>query len=197
VKIEPMMRCDGVLVVFDGPARLRWRRTGPDRWTPYVLWPDQAQAEEMNAVLGRGEPVLIVLDLRAEPVYLLAEELAAAPPEIASLVRTLEGGVADLRIPRLAWLPDQLRLRGQRFLRDALDLVAATPAPLVAPVLLEPFGDAPRSVRFALCTGPVGWSRADLSAMVAHTFTRRRAGTRALDEGISRWSSMAHSTDGS
>src|SRR5262245_29079636 len=129
---EPMLRCGGALIVYDGPRRLIWNKIGVARWRPCRLWPDSVEAAEITEVWRRGEPLLIILDRRPEPVHVLVEELAGAPPEVTDLVSSVSGEVAELRVPRLSWLPDHLAQRGQCFLQEVAATVAHTP-PLLLP----------------------------------------------------------------
>jgi hypothetical protein len=179
-------------VVFDGPARLVWHRAGPDRWTLAGLWPSESEATEVAEIISRGGPLLVIFDRRPEPVYVLAEELAEAPPAVAALAPASDRDVAELRVPRLTWLPEQLQRRGQRFLRDATDLVARTPAPLLPPLVLEAAREAPANVRFALRVRAGYWSDADLAAVVDHTFGRHHRPP-VRHEGKPRWPTMADS----
>jgi len=137
---ESMLRCGGALVVYDGPHRLIWNRISAARWTPTRLWPNRAVVTES---ISRGDPLLIILDRRPEPVHVLAEELAAAPQEITDLVCSVAGEVAELRIPRLNWLPDHLGERGQRFLQDVAATVARSPTLLLPSLILEEHDDPP------------------------------------------------------
>lgn len=173
VKRSAVVRCGAVVVVFDGLDRLLWTRIDVARWTPSGLWPSGSEATEIREVLDRGERLLVVLDQSAEPVPVLADELRSAPPAVTDLVHTVEGDVAELRIPRLNWLPDQLRERGERFLHQTSRDVARRPALLTPPLVLDEDGDD-STVRFGLRRRPMDWRPDDLLAAVSHAFAGRR-----------------------
>lgn len=164
-----MLRCGAVVVVFDGLDRLLWKRIAVDRWTPSGLWPSDCDAADVREVLDRGEPLLVILDRSADPVPVLVEELISAPPVVTDLVCTVEGDVAELRIPRLDWLPDQLRERGPRFLHQASRDLARRPALLTPSLVLDEDGDHTK-VRFGLRQRSTDWRPNDLSAVVSHAF---------------------------
>lgn len=165
---EPMVRCGGALVVHDGPRRLVWNRISVARWTPCRLWPDRTEAADLGEAVSRGEPLLIILDRRPEPVHVLVEELAGAPPEVTELVSSVEGEVAALQVPQLSWLPNHLAQRGQRFLRDVAATVAHTPTLLLPALIVQPPGTAPDAVWFGLRVRSASWSIDELMAVVDH-----------------------------
>jgi hypothetical protein len=164
-----MVRCGAVVVVFDGLDRLQWKRITAGRRTPSGIWPNDSEAAEIAEVLERGEPLLVILDQSADPVPVLVEELRSAPSTVTDLVSTVEGDVAELRIPRLDWLPDQLRERGHRFLHQVSRDLARRPALLTPPLVLDEDGDR-TTVRFGLRKRPSAWRLNDLPAAVSHVF---------------------------
>ncbi|MFI9024662.1 hypothetical protein [Streptomyces sp. NPDC053560] len=58
----PTVLCAGVLIIFEGAARLRWAVDGAGDWTPVALWPDAREADEVAERLARRQPLLVVLD---------------------------------------------------------------------------------------------------------------------------------------
>lgn len=171
---EPILRCGGALVVYDGPRRLIWNKIGVARWMPCRLWPDGSEAAEVAEVLRRGDPLLIILDRRPEPVHVLVEELVGAPPEVTDLVSSVAGEVAELRVPLLSWLPDHLAQRGQRFLQQVAAEVAHTP-PLLLPSLIVPApGSAPDAVWFGVRVRSASWSIDEVMAVVDYMVAARR-----------------------
>ena len=171
-KRSAMVRCGAVVVVFDGLDRLQWKRIAVDRWTPIGVWPNGSDAADIREVMDRDAPLLVILDQYVDPVPVLVEELASAPAAVTDLVGTVEGDVALLRIPRLDWLPDQLRERGERFLHQASRDVARRPALLTPPLVLDEDGDE-ATVRFGLRLRTMDWRPDDLSAAVSHAFAGR------------------------
>lgn len=144
----PALRCDDILVVVEGAARLSWIRTGPARWRPSGLWPSREQEADIAEHVENGAPLLVVLAEMPTIVPLLTEELIDAPDDLVKLAE-FTGYVSELRIPFLGWLPPQLRERGRRFF-EATRSRPAPPAVLRSPLLVEPAvaGDH-EHVRFA------------------------------------------------
>jgi hypothetical protein len=171
---EPMLRCGGALVVYDGPRRLIWNQISAARWTPSRLWPDRTEAAAVSETVRRGDPLLIILDRRPEPVHALVEELVGAPPEVTALVSSAEGEVAELHIPPLCWLPDHLAQRGQHFLRNVTAEIAHTPPLLLPALILQPPGTTD-AVWFGLRVRSASWSIDEVMAVVDHLVAERRA----------------------
>ncbi|MEU6283407.1 hypothetical protein [Streptomyces sp. NPDC047028] len=160
------------LVVFEGAPRLKWQWQSLTQWTPTGLWPSPEELREITARFDRGDPVLIVLGEREAGVTVTQEEMSQAPPELRSLATFSEGtgGIGELRIPQLDWLPEDLRARGLRFFDDSDLVIARTPAPLRPPLLLDEPAPYDAQVRFVRQTGPGGCSPAALTALVNHAF---------------------------
>lgn len=171
---EPMVRCAGALVVYDGARRVIWNQVSAARWRPSRLWPNPTEAAEVRDAVRRAEPLLIVLDHRPEPVHVLAEELAEAPPEVTALAGSATGEVAALEIPRLDWLPEHLARRGQRFLREVAATVAHRPALLLPALILQP-PDGAEPVWFGLRVRSASWSTDELMAVVDHMLAGDRS----------------------
>jgi hypothetical protein len=174
---EPMLRCGGALVVYDGPHRLIWNRISAARWTPTRLWPNRTEAAVVTESMSRGDPLLIILDRRTEPIHVLVEELATAPREVTDLVCSVAGDVAELRIPRLCWLPDHLVERGQRFLQDVAATVARSPRLLLPSLILEERDNTPDTVWFGLRVRSASWSVDEVKSVVDHLRAGRRRAT--------------------
>ena len=163
---EPMVRCGNALVVQDGSRRLIWKQISASRWAPRRLWPSATEATTVAEAICRGDPVLIILDRRPEPIHALVNELAQAPPEITDLVSAVSGDVAELRVPRLTWLPSSLSARGHAFL-DGLDLaVRHTPALLLPALLLQPPRTNTDNVWFGLRARNTSFSIDELMAVI-------------------------------
>lgn len=171
---EPILRCGPALVVYDGPRRLIWNKIGVARWTPCRLWPDSSEAAAVTEVLRRADPLLIILDRRPEPMHVLVEELAGAPPEVTDLVSSVSGEVAELQVPRLSWLPDHLAQRGQRFLQQVAAEVAHTPPLLLPSLIVQSPGSTPDAVWFGVRVRAASWSIDEVMAVVDHLVAGRR-----------------------
>jgi hypothetical protein len=178
---EPVLRHDGVTVVVEGSARIRWRRVAAARWAPAALWPSTDESAEVLSGVRRGDPLLVVFDEAPAKVPVLAEELALAPPAVASLACDTSGEVVDLHVPPLDWLPEELRHRGLRFLHTSTQAASRTPCPLRPPLMLdEPAADLP-NLRFAVRLPCRGWARTDLVAVASHLFGAQGLARRATD----------------
>jgi hypothetical protein len=156
---SPIARHGDALVVFDGPRRIAWERTGRAEWTPRGVW---AGDPEVRRQLAARRPLLVVLDGPQASVTVLAEQFAAGRDALAPYVADPTGEAVEVVIPALDWLDRGLRARGLAF----ADRQAALPAALRAPLALD---DEPGPVRFALRSGPV----LDLETVVAHAFGGR------------------------
>jgi hypothetical protein len=167
---DPTLLVGDTLVVFDGEPRLLWQRSGPTGWTPIHLWPDPGRREELAAQVRRGDPLLVVVDGPSTGVPVFEDELSTAPEGIRSRAAVREG-LGEIRVEHFDWLPPDLRVRGRRFLDQALRDRATTPLALRPPLLLDHVGpqDAPH-IRFALRAGHGSCSEAAIRAVVRHLF---------------------------
>lgn len=184
VKQTAALPVGDALVVFEGAARVKWRRRSASCWTPVGLWPNLDEQAEIAGRLHRREPVLVVLGEREVRVPVTAEELAGSSADLY-VIADIHDDHAELPIPQLDWLPAELRHRGERF-RDRTDAaIAATPAPLRPRILLEHLdADDPAAhtpVRFARRGGPVGCAEREWPQLLEHAFgAPRHAATAAV-----------------
>ncbi|MGI5467478.1 hypothetical protein [Streptomyces sp. CA-132043] len=187
----PTVLCAGILIIFEGAARIRWAVDGTGDWTPVALWPGAREADEVAERLERRQPLLVVLDELDTPhgidaragddglgatVPVWRAELDRAPADLAALA-TGDGDLLDLRVPALTWLPPELRQRGTEFWRAAGARTADVPPALLPPLLLDGAGEAadgPRGghphVRFARRSRTPALTPRHLAAAAAHAF---------------------------
>ncbi|WP_217574196.1 hypothetical protein [Streptomyces sp. GbtcB7] len=146
----PVLRCGNTLVVFDGPRRLLWSTSDPRHCTPAGLWPAPGQAAGVLDHLAADGNVLVLLDQERITVPMFADEAAHIPEELAArFTITTDGVLSELHLTALDWLPEHLRRRGLRFLRDAARLLAREHDLLLPPLLVEEPGSEPSNLRFA------------------------------------------------
>lgn len=145
---SPMLRSGNTTVVYEGPRRLVWRRTGATGWVPTGLWPNAEQAAELALELNRGGRLLVVLEPGPHTVQVMAEELAAAPLGIRALAEDPDADPAELAIPTLNWLPEAVRERGIRFRAESGTLLDRYPPALLPRLLVEQTADPACPVRF-------------------------------------------------
>lgn len=125
----------GVLVVHEGPRRLRWHTSAPDRWQLVGLWPDRSDVDRLLARIHRDEPVLVVLPGDDVRVDVMDHEIAM-PLDGFTKVSPMSG-VTELTLPLLEWLPEPLRSRGLLFADQATAAMAGQPRGLLPPLLVE------------------------------------------------------------
>ncbi|MEV6699353.1 hypothetical protein AB0M68_19650 [Streptomyces sp. NPDC051453] len=164
---SPTHRFGDVLVVIDGPRRLRWSGPQDGSATPVELWPDATQRQDIEHHLHRKAPLLAIVDHDRGPVPLFAEEITTATAELAPLIWD-EGDIAALDIPLLDWLPAPLRARGEAFLDRARAQRAATPRPLLPDLIVEDHADSP--ARIALRTSARPLAEHELAVTAEHLF---------------------------
>ncbi|MEU3983201.1 hypothetical protein AB0F77_24465 [Streptomyces sp. NPDC026672] len=164
---SPTRRLGDVLVVFDGTRRVRW--SGPQNGgaTPVALWPDPAQAREVQRQLLRQAPLLVILDHDREPVPLLPEEVTDPPAALAPHLHG-DGALVELHVPLLDWLPEPLRARGEEFLDQVRTRRSATPRPLLPDLVVEDPSAGP--VRIAVRTSPRPLADHELASAVQYVF---------------------------
>lgn len=136
----------GVLVVHEGPRRLRWQTSAPDRWQLVGLWPEHSDVDRLIKMIQDDEPVLVVLPGADVHVDVLDHEIAMPLDGFAHV--SSEGGVTELTLPVLEWLPEPLRSRGLLFADQATAALAGQPRGLRAPLLVERLNEE-CAVRFA------------------------------------------------
>jgi len=81
----PTMSYGDVLIIFEGAARVAWRRSGLSRWRPTGLWPNPAQRTELLDRLSSNRGVLVLLESGPPTVAMSSDEFAGAPEAIRSL----------------------------------------------------------------------------------------------------------------
>ncbi len=180
------MKIGDVLVVFEGVRRVVWRHrllpvgvpgtpTSSD-WVLASVWPDASEQRRVEAHLGAGDPLLVVLD--SEPVVIsvpaenVTELPAGLPPPPAG------ADIIDVEIPALDWLPEHLCRRGLAFARHAQARIAAVPDFLRPAVVIDPGDDGPGNgagagtehVRYVYRTGVRTVPPAMLRRIVEHLF---------------------------
>ena len=134
---SPTQTFGDVLVVHEGPARVRWQPAGLGALqTPVGLWPSFAEREELKLRLGRRDPVLVVLPYEDSTVHLLPEEASAAPMSVYGLMRK-DANLYELQVPALDWLPRPLARRGLEFLASRAAWAAGVPRTALPPLLVE------------------------------------------------------------
>ncbi|WP_405584598.1 hypothetical protein [Streptomyces sp. NBC_01190] len=143
---SPTLRCGNTLVVFDGSRRLVWSASSTTNYTPVALWPTPEQAAEVLDHLAGGGNLLVMVEEETTTVPMYAEEAARMPAELTERISlTSDGVLSELQIPALDWLPEPLRQRGLRFLRDSARRLAHYPDLLLPPLLMEEPGTEPES----------------------------------------------------
>ncbi|WP_405590987.1 hypothetical protein [Streptomyces sp. NBC_01190] len=141
-------------MVFDGSRRLVWSASSTSAYTPVALWPTPQQAAEVLDHLASGGNLLVMVEQESTTVPMYTEEAAQIPAElIERITLTSDGVLSELHLPALDWLPEPLRQRGLRFLRDTTRTMSNYPDLLLPPLLMEDTGTEPQphgsNVRFA------------------------------------------------
>ncbi|GAA3888001.1 hypothetical protein [Streptomyces sedi] len=165
----PILWCGSTLVVFDGPRRLTWRRGPRGEWFPVSLWPTPQQALQVNEHLAQGGGLLVLVEEAETEIPLHTEELAGAPWELADRV-TVEDGLAELRVPALDWLPEELQARGRKFLKDSACFFERQPDLLIPHLVVEPLGPTPENLRFGRLRPPRRCTDERLRTVADHLF---------------------------
>ncbi|WP_143674221.1 MULTISPECIES: hypothetical protein [Streptomyces] len=179
----PTLWCGSTLVVFDGPRRLIWRPVSAGRWSLADLWPTARQARQVTDHIEDGGAVLVLVDEEQIDVPMYAEEVAQVPESLAARI-TVDGDLADLRIPALDWLPEPLRERGRTFLRDTDCHIDRQPDLLLPHLLVEEPGQTPCNLRFARIRHPRPLNNDRLRSAADHLFAPAEA-TLAMMEAAS------------
>lgn len=135
-----------VLVVHEGSRRLRWHRDSPEQWRLVGLWPDRQEVDRVLHRIRRAEPVFIVLPPGSDVVTVEDHELAVPLGALTQV--SADGGVLELAVPMLDWLPEPLRTRGLLFAEQSDAAVRSGPVALQPPLILEQLSDS-CPVRFA------------------------------------------------
>jgi hypothetical protein len=180
MRFSPTLRIGEVLVVLEGPARLRWKPAAPERpahRTPAGVWPDDGQLATVRRHLEGGGPLLVLLDEARDPVLMLREEWQDTPCRLlGDLTGPCAGGfvddeVVEVRLPFLDWLPAAHRDRATRFLADTDAALSRTPLALLPPLMVEqPHDGVPPNLRFARRLAPNVVTAGRLTAAMEHLF---------------------------
>jgi hypothetical protein len=144
-----------VLLVREGRDRLQWQGFGTT-WQLRGLWPDAIDAKMVDRHLRAGYLLLVVLDGSDAPVLALPEEVPTVPRGV-SVLSDPGDEVLELGVPFLDWLPEEYRLRGERFSSAARLLKQQLPAHVLPPLLLSPEEPGMEQVRFV---APLTWAGA-------------------------------------
>lgn len=170
---------DGVLVVQEGAARLRWRHephgTPPlhaDDWVIGELWPSGAARASVLDRIACREPVLVVLDNESPVVVLPTENVPVIPS--GAMIHNTDDDLITLSVPALNWLEPAARQRGHAFAATARALISQTPRFLLPPVLTET-SDAGKhsSLKFVHTTGSTPYARSLFPQMIRHLFAKQ------------------------
>ncbi len=136
----------GVLVVHEGVRRLRWHVSAPGRWQLVGLWPEPAAVDRLQARIRCDEPVLIVLPADDPRVDLEEHEIATTLHPFVGVASL--GGLTELTVPVLDWMPEPWRSRGLHFADRSRAALAGRPAALRPALVVEEARDH-GAVRFA------------------------------------------------
>ncbi len=169
MSLSPTMWCGSTLVIFDGPRRLTWSTNPPGQWSPVSLWPTHHQAERVLDYLHKGGSVLVMVEQEQTNIPLYIEEAARFPDSVSARL-SQDDVITDLQIPALDWLPEALRERGLRFLRDTSRTIHSRPEMLLPQLLLEEPGADPCNLRFARVRAPRPFTDERLRSTVDHLF---------------------------
>ncbi|MBO0748386.1 MAG: hypothetical protein J2O47_08540, partial [Acidimicrobiaceae bacterium] len=118
-----------VSIVMEG-RRLQWRRTAAG-FELAGLWPDGDERQAIARHLDDGTPMVIVLEYQTSTLSALVEECRSLPEGVSVVHQA--GGVVDLEVRELDWLPHPLRQRGLDFQARARAIAFSTPVHLLPP----------------------------------------------------------------
>lgn len=173
-----MRLVDGVHVVDEGPGRLRWKHEiagqraplAGHEWQVGGLWPDASEAERLQSVVDRGEPLLVILDQRNPPVTLPVENLPTIPDGV--VVEERFEDLLTIRVPELDWLPEADRRRGQLFADHARRALSQESPLRRTALMVESLDRGSRSIRFAVRATHV--NDMILSSVIQSVFSSRQ-----------------------
>src|SRR4051794_39684588 len=106
MNLPAALECDGALIVFEGPRRIRHQGA-----TSFELWPDAEEAAEVRNRIESGRPILVILGGPQAEATVLIEQFAGAPPALAKLVHAIARDLSPIPVPALDWLPNDVRDR--------------------------------------------------------------------------------------
>lgn len=150
---DPCREVGDALIVFEGPRRILWEQRGPACWRPARMWPSPAEQDMVAEHIGRGRPLVVVVEELPCIVQVLPEELERAPLSFTGLSPLTTDGQAAIPIPPLDWLPEPLRARGLDFASRGPEMIRANPKLRLSTFVFDPVGDDAHPVRFAMSTG--------------------------------------------
>lgn len=158
-----------VAVVFDDGSRIRWARTGGNRWTLSEHWPNAEEGAAIERHRARGGCLLVVSDGRP----ITADAFASEVPLGAGASQGAD--VVELSVDHFDWLPELVRARGTAFLQEQADRWNGVPALLRPAVVLdtaieEPF--TPGQITFALLAPGISRSRIERELVDYLAFVR-------------------------
>lgn len=171
---------DGVLVVREGTARLRWRHEplgvpplDPEQWLIGELWPNGAARSHVLNRIARCEPVLVVLDHESPVVVLPVENVPQIPS--GTVIQSCEDDLVTMTIPPLNWLDTAERHRGQEFAASVRMLISKTPRFLLPPIITETMEASVRSpLKFVHTTGSNPYVRSLFPQVIKHLYASPR-----------------------
>jgi hypothetical protein len=163
-----MISIDGILIIFEGIHRLRWKPQHawsppmapivPERPTSRVIghvWPDQDSRRRIQRQIEHGQRVVVVLDEKP-PIITLPSENVPRVPAGSVLSEEPRHGVCSLLIPPLTWLRPPERGRGEAFVGQASMIASGTSRDSLPRLLVEDslVGTA-KPLRFVFQTRPL------------------------------------------
>lgn len=175
------LHIDGVQVVFEGLARLRWvagpwrlaagdgdaagavGRTGCPAPVLDHVWPRRHEIAYHRREIDHGQRTVVVVDDR-EPVVTLPLDRAPSIPFGAVDLGGAGAGARRLSVPRFTWLRERERARGESFLAGVLAGPRVADRPGDCPVVVEgPLVGTPEPLRFVFAAGALSLARLSLT----------------------------------
>lgn len=175
------LHIDGVQVVFEGLARLRWA-PGPWRLGAATaaaggsaagticpaavldhVWPRRDEIAHHRRRIDHGHRTVVVVDDR-EPVVTLPLERVPWLPFGAVDLGGAGAGARRLAVPRFSWLRERERARGERFLTGVATGPRVADRTGDCPVVIEgSLVGTPEPLRFVFATGELSLARLRLT----------------------------------
>lgn len=167
------LHIDGVQVVFEGVARLRWA-AGPWRLAAAAgaiggtgcpapvldhVWPRRAEIAHQRRRIDHGHRTVVVVDER-EPVVTLPVDRVPRLPFGAVDLGGGGAGARRLAVPRFTWLRERERARGETFLAGVLAGPRIADRTGACPVVIEgSLVGTPEPLRFVFTAGELSLAR--------------------------------------
>lgn len=170
------LHIDGVHVVFEGLARLRWA-AGPWRLAagggvgdgavaePVLdhVWPRRDEIAHHRRRIDHGHRTVVVVDDR-EPVITLPLDRVPWLPFGAIELGGAGTGVRRLAVPRFSWLRERERRRGEDFLAGAAAGPRSVDRAVDCAVIIEAaLVGTPEPLRFVFAAGELSLGRLRLT----------------------------------